>query len=171
MIVSNSTPLIYLAKLGHLPLLQKLFDEVSVPSEVMAEIMRGKHLGFDDAIVVEKAERDGWLRVLKLSSEQKRGLLALRRTFTEISEADAAALVLAKGLSVALCVDDSRAIRVAEVLGLEHIGTFGIILLAVKKKLMGKGRAEKLVLSLPKRGFYIAPDLLTEFLKQLKKGC
>lgn len=169
MIVSNSTPLIYLAKLGHLSLLRKLFDEVSVPGEVMVEVMRGKQLGFDDAMTVEKAERDGWLRVVKLSSGQKRELLALRRIFTEISEADAAALVLAKGLSVALCVDDSRAVRVAEVLGLEHIGTFGIILLAVKKKLIDGKQAEKLVLSLPERGFYIASDLLAEFLKQLRK--
>jgi predicted nucleic acid-binding protein len=42
MIVSNLTPLIYLAKLGNLLLLRKLFDEVRVPNEVMAEIMRGK---------------------------------------------------------------------------------------------------------------------------------
>lgn len=170
MIVSNSTPLIYLAKLSHLSLIQKLFDEVNVPSEVIKEVMRGKQLGFDDAVVVEKAQRDGWLKAVKLSSEQKRELLTLRRTFTEVSEADAAALVLAKGLSATLCVDDSRAVRVAEVLDLKHIGTFGVILLAVEKKLMERKQAEKLVLLLPERGFYIAPDLLAEFLKQLRKG-
>ncbi len=169
MIVSNSTPLIYLAKLGHLSLIRKLFDDVVVPSEVIVEVMRGKELGFDDVVAVEKAQREEWLKVAKLSGEQKRELLSLRRAFTELSEADAAALVLAKGLSATICVDDSRAVRVAEVLGLKHIGTFGVILFAVKKKLVERKQAEKLVLLLPERGFYIAPELLTEFLKQLRK--
>lgn len=133
MIVSNSTPLIYLAKLGHLLFLRKLYGEGNVPSEVMKEVMRGKQLEFDDAAVVEKAERDGWLKVAKLDSKQKRKLLTLRRTFVDISKADAAALVLAKDLSVTFCVDDSRAVRVVEVLGVKHIGTFGIILLATEK--------------------------------------
>ncbi len=169
MIVSNSTPLIYLSKLGHLPLLRKLYGKVNVPSEVMMEVMRGKQLGFDDAAVVEKAGRDGWLKVVELGSGQKRELLTLRRTFDDISEADAAALVLAKDLSATLCIDDSRAARVAEILGLKHIGTFGIILLATEKKLMSGRQAEKLVLSLPEQGFYMGPDLLAEFLKQLKR--
>ncbi|GAI58099.1 unnamed protein product [marine sediment metagenome] len=106
MIVSNSTPLIYLAKLGNLPLLRKLFDEVRVPSEVMAEIVRGKGLGFEDAAVIEGAEE--WLKTVALGGNQKGELLKLCRTFVDISRADAAALVLAKSLRVAICVDDSR---------------------------------------------------------------
>lgn len=168
MIVSNSTPLIYLAKLGHLTLLRKLFKKVNVPDEVMVEVMRGKELGFDDVAIVEKAEQEGWITVTQLNRVQRRDHLKLRRIFSDISEADAAAIVLARSLSVPLCLDDSRAIKVAEVLEVKHIGTLGILLLAVKNGLLGKKQAKKLVFSLPERGFYIAHDLLAEFLKQLE---
>lgn len=169
MIVSDSTPLIYLTKLGNLPLLRKLFDEVRVPNEVMAEIMRGKGLGFEDAAVVEEAKQEGWIKTVALGGDQKRELLKLCRTFVDISRADAAALVLAKSLRATICVDDSRAVKVAEVLGLKHIGTLGVILLSVKRKLLDKKRAEQTVLSLPERGFYVDAGLLSEFLKRLKK--
>jgi len=168
MIVSDSTPLIYSAKLGYLTLLQKLFAKVNVPDEVMAEVMRGKQLGFGDATVIEQAKQEGWIKVIKLNSVQRRELLKLRRTFGDISEADAAAIVLAKSLGANLCLDDSRAIKVAEVLGIKHIGTLGVLLLAVKKKLLSREHVKKLVLLLPERGFYVSHDVLSEFLKQLE---
>ena len=168
MIVSDSTPLIYLAKLGYLTLLRKLFKEINVPSEVAAEIARGKQLGFDDAAVVEKAIQEKWIKVIKLSGSKRRELIKLQKTFRDISEADAAAIVLAKSLDASICLDDSRAIKVAEVLDIKHIGTLGIFLLAVKKKLLGRKQVRELVLLLPKRGFYVSHDLLAEFLKQLE---
>jgi predicted nucleic acid-binding protein len=169
MIVCDSTPLIYLAKLGHLTLLQKLFSEVNVPDEVMTEVMRGKQLGFDDAAIIEKAVQEGWVKTIKLNSQQRRELLRLGRTFSDISDADSAAIVLAKSLGVNLCLDDSRAIKVAEVLGIKHIGTLGILLLAVKREVLSGEHVKELVLSLPKRGFYVSHDLLAEFLKRLER--
>ena len=38
-IVSNPTPLIYLAKAGRLSLLKKVFEEIVIPSEVKIEIV------------------------------------------------------------------------------------------------------------------------------------
>jgi len=169
MIVSNSTPLIYLAKLGHLTPLRKLFAKVNVPDEVMVEVMRGKQLGFDDAAIIEKARQEGWIKAVKLNSAQRRELLRLRRTFSDISDTDAAAIVLAKSLGTNLCIDDSRAIKVAEVLDVKHVGTLGIFLLAVKKGLLGGEKVKELVLSLPEHGFYVAHDLLAEFLEQLER--
>lgn len=169
MIVSDSTPLIYLAKLGHLQLLQDLFFKVSVSTEVMKEIARGKQQGFGDATTIENAASGGWLKVIGLSAAQRRRLSKLRHIFPDISEADASALVLAKDLKVPICVDDHRAVKAAEMLKLKHIGTLGIILLSVKRKSMRRDQAEGLILSLPEHGFFIGPDLISEFLKQLRK--
>lgn len=170
MIVSDSTPLIYLAKLGHLQLLQELFVEVRISAEVMKEIVRGKQQGFGDAMTIENAASVGWLKVIGLSATQRRRLSKFRQMFPDISEADASALVLAKDHKAPLCMDDNRAIRAAEILKLKHVGTLGIILLSVKRKLMRRDQAEGLILSLPEHGFYIGPDLLSEFLKQLRKA-
>jgi len=44
-VVSNATPLIYLAKIGKLYLLKRVFGEVFVPEEVKIEAVdRGKQL-------------------------------------------------------------------------------------------------------------------------------
>jgi len=65
MIVSNATPLIYLAKVGKLELL-KIFGKVYIPEEVKVEVVdKGKSLGKQDSYVVEKAIKEGWIKVLK----------------------------------------------------------------------------------------------------------
>ena len=62
-VVSNVTPLIYLAKIGKIDLLRKVFKEVFIPEEVKVEAGdEGKKLGEKDAYIIEKAINDGWLR-------------------------------------------------------------------------------------------------------------
>lgn len=167
MIVSDSFPLIYLANLNHLKLLRELFNDVSVPEEVMSEIARGKELGFEDAEVIEKAKKDGWIKTISLEDKQRKDVSELLQTFDGISRADASAIVLAESSDSVLCTDDGRAVTVAEVLDVKCIGTLGILLLAVKRDLMSKKQVRELALSLPKRGFYLTHSLLAEFLKKL----
>jgi len=168
MIVCNSTPLIYLAKLGQLELLRGLFGQVRVSEEVWSEVLRGKQLGFADAGVVERAQREGWIKTIRLNERMRREVQKLLEVFTDISAADASTIVLARELRVPAALDDSRAVKVAEALGVKHVGTLGILLLAVKRGLVKKERAKELVLSLPEHGFYVAHDLLAELLKQLE---
>ena len=64
-VVSNSTPLIYLAKIGKLDLLKVLFGEILIPKEVWAEVVeKGKSLGQKDAYAVENAVAQGWIKVV-----------------------------------------------------------------------------------------------------------
>jgi len=54
MIVSNSGPLIHLAKIDRLNLLKELFGEVTIPLEVKLEVVdRGKDEGMADAFLIE----------------------------------------------------------------------------------------------------------------------
>ncbi len=66
MIVSNATPLIYLAKLGRLHLLKDFFQEVIIPEEVKRVVVdRGKEQNSVDAFVVEEALKEGWIKKKK----------------------------------------------------------------------------------------------------------
>ncbi len=169
MIVSNSTPLIHLTKLGHLQLLRELFGEVNAPSHVIKEVLHGKEFGFQDAGIVEKAKQDGWVREVELTRAQEGEILQLKKTFTDISRADAAAIVLARDVGTTVCLDDSRAVKVAEVMGVGHVGTMGVILLAIKKGHIDKKEARELALALPENGFYLTHDLLALFLGKLEQ--
>jgi predicted nucleic acid-binding protein len=67
MIVSNSIVLIYLAKIGKLSLLKKLFKEVIIPAEVFKEVVTiGKEHLHPDAFVIEVAVEDGWIEVKEI---------------------------------------------------------------------------------------------------------
>ena len=49
-IVTNASPLIFLAKIDKLELLIVLFEEVIIPVQVFAEVVtKGKEKGMDDA--------------------------------------------------------------------------------------------------------------------------
>ncbi len=169
MIATNSTPLIYLAKLSYLHLLRDLFDEVIAPADVTREVLSGKTYGYQDAGMAEKGKQDGWLREVELSEAQEAEVLQLRRTFSDISKAGGAAIVVAKGAGVPVCLDDSRAAKVAELMGVGHLGTLAIILLATQRGLMQKKDARRLVLALPERGFFVTHDLLAAFLEKLEQ--
>jgi len=65
-VVCNATPLIYLAKIGKIDLLRKVFGEVIIPEEVRAEVVeKGKLLGERDAYMIENAIGEGWIKVLR----------------------------------------------------------------------------------------------------------
>ena len=55
-VVCNASPIIYLAKIGKLGLLRKLFGEVVITEPVFREVVTvGKSLGRDGAYVIERA--------------------------------------------------------------------------------------------------------------------
>ena len=67
MIVSNSTPLIGLAKIGKLGLLKELFGVIVIPEEVRAETVdRGIENKSPDAFVIRKAVEEGWIVVQEI---------------------------------------------------------------------------------------------------------
>lgn len=107
MIVSNATPLIYLAKVRKLDLL-KIFEEVVIPEEVKIELLAGKLMEMTDAYTVEKAINEGWIKVLKTE------LIDV----PEIHLGEKAALSLAKKLGVKeVLVDETSARAAARLLG------------------------------------------------------
>ncbi|MBE8540544.1 DUF3368 domain-containing protein, partial [Geoglobus acetivorans] len=128
MIVSNATPLIYLAKAGKLHLL-KIFGEVVIPEEVKIEVVdRGKALEKADAYVIEKAINEGWIRVMKAEMVN----LAL-----ELHPGEKAVLSLAKHLGVKeVLVDEKPARFAAKLLGLKPRGTVFVLLRALQEGML-----------------------------------
>ena len=61
MVVSNSSPLIWLAKIGKLTLLKILFGEVSIPRKVHIEITLEKQSA--DSILIGEAVKESWIKV------------------------------------------------------------------------------------------------------------
>lgn len=128
MIVSNSSPLIYLAKLNKLRLLKDFFGEVAVPEKVWEEVAeKGKEENFPDAFAVESAAGEEWLKVKKVKNVKKLEDFG-------IDEGEAEALSLAFELGVKeIMIDQTHARLAAKALGLQPRGTIFVLLRALKK--------------------------------------
>ncbi|MBU3968503.1 MAG: hypothetical protein KKG76_14220 [Euryarchaeota archaeon] len=111
MIVSNSTVLIYLAKIGKLGLLKKLFKKIMIPAEVFNEVViRGKELQNFDAFIVERSVEEGWIEVKDITANEE-----LESFGIDLGEAQA--ISLAKTLGVPVLLDQTHARIAARALG------------------------------------------------------
>ena len=155
-VVSNSSPLIHLAKIGRLDLLRLLFGEVLVPEAVYREcVVEGG--GREDARKIGEA---GWIRVSSVRDVRLKRVL-----LRELDEGEAEAIVLALEESADLVILDEReARRMARSLGLKVTGTIGILMRARREGVIQnlRGELDRLLRS----GFWISRDLYERILRE-----
>jgi len=161
-IVSNATPLIYLAKVPKLDLLRKVFNEVFIPEEVRAEVVdKGKKLGERDAYAVENAIREGWLKV------SQAGVLEVP---IELEPGETAVLSLAKKLGgKEVLVDEVSARTAARLLGLTSRGTVFVLLKALEKKDMDLNGFIETLNQMIAKGFRLREEVYVESIREARR--
>lgn len=152
-IVSNSTVLIYLAKIGKLSLLKKIFRKVLIPGEVFNEVViRGKENQHLDAFVIEGAIEEGWITIKEIGAIQE-----LEEFGIDAGEAEA--ISLAKSLGVPVLLDQTHARIAAKSLGLKPRGTIFILFAALRKKLLTYEEYQNSLEGLVKAGFRMSDEV------------
>ena len=168
-IVSNTSPLIWLSKIGRITLLKKLFGEVIIPEEVYKEaVERGLKEGFSDALVIKECVDQGWIKVPKLNEREIKFCQKMIKHAFEIHLGEAQAIVLARETGVLLLMDESSGRAFAETLGLRVRGTLYVVMKALREKLLGGDEAKEIVLALVSKGFRIEPKLLARILREIE---
>ncbi len=164
MIVSNTSPLIYLAKLGKLELLKRLFNKIIIPWAVYEEVvLRGKERGFIDATIIENAINNDWIEVKKIIAEDI-------NLSSELDAGESEAIQLAKELNASLLlIDDAPARTLAESFGLSVKGTLYVLTKSYKKELINKSEIKNLLSRLISLGFRISPEIYGRILEEIDK--
>ena len=162
----NSSPLIYLGKLGLLSLLQQLFDKVLTVDSVREEVLNPSA---SEYAVLHSAFSD-WLIV----SEIPKSPLLTRLGDMGLHQGEADAILLAyhtkeqKSDSV-IVIDDLAARDVARTLGLKVTGTIGIILRATKNGLLTRNESRTKIRSLVEEtSFRMAAALYSRVVSDLE---
>lgn len=138
MIVSNSGPLIHLAKIDKLQLIKKLFGEVIIPREVKIEVVdRGKNEGMADAFLIENEIESGWIVIHRINDTKVKEIAVS----AGIDEGEASAIMLAKMKKCPVLIDDLAARRFAAGLGLQVVGSIGILIRSTKMHTISKTEA------------------------------
>ncbi|MGD9891427.1 MAG: DUF3368 domain-containing protein [Dehalococcoidia bacterium] len=143
-LVSNASPLIALHQIDCLTLLRRLYASVIIPPAVQREIS-------------PSVGRLTWIATRSLQQPIDSRL----PTTLGAGEREAISLALETGVSQ-IVLDDLRARRRAESLGLEVIETLGILVFAKRQRLIPAVRP--LAESLLDQGFFVSPSVLDDAL-------
>ena len=156
--VVNSSPLIFLAKINRLDLLNKLFDEVIIPKAVYEEaVLNGKR---------DKTEIIKNLNWIKVEEVKNRRLINFLMNFIDYGESEVIAYAVENNIDLVV-LDDKDARKIAREFDLKVIGTLGILIISKKKGYINelKPIIEKLV----DNNFRISEKLLRRILEEVNE--
>ena len=124
-IISDTTPISELTKVGYLDLLPKLFGRVVIPQGVYDELTTGQHPA---ARIVPDLS---WLNVVVVKNRQA---VAELQQIGKLDLGESEAIALAEELKAdRLLIDEKAARQVAKTRNLPLIGTMGVLLLSKRQ--------------------------------------
>ena len=166
-LVFNSTPLIYLAKVGLSKVLEDLKGEKVTSPEVKREVVdEGKRKGVPDAVVLEKLF-DG--KVFQVVEPKDKEFLSRLMKTRGLHVTDAEVLALAKELDGLAVVDDEVARKTAKVYGIAYVGTPYVLMRAVYEGLVTKERAKQAVNEMVFVGWRCSVESYAKIIEALEK--
>ncbi|MDO8460304.1 MAG: DUF3368 domain-containing protein [Nanoarchaeota archaeon] len=155
-VVSNSSSIIFLAKLNIFDLARNVFSRIIVPKAVTKELFEKDSP--ENEIV--KRELNNFLK----ESEVKN----IKDFPLDEGEKAAISLCLEKNVGIFLS-DDKKARRYAKSLGIKVIGILGILLDNIQEKKIDKKEFLRLLNKLIEKGYYISPALYAEVMKKIEE--
>ncbi len=158
-IVSNATPIIYLAKSDKLILLQTIVKEVFIPEAVFREVVvEGIRTQEKDAYRVDKAINQGWLKVKEVNN------VISFQFVLHAGEIEVLSLAKEKKIKTVL-IDDAKARSAAELIGLKPVGTLWIVLQAVRNKIIGFDECLSTLEDIIDSGFYLKDEVYIKVIR------
>lgn len=156
-VVSDTSPISALIRLGQVELLPQVFGQVVIPPAVKTELSYLQQFGFD----LQDLWAADWLSIQAAQNQSLINQLSL-----ELDVGEVAAIALAQELSPQfLVIDEKRGRTVAERLGIPVVGLLGILILAKKQGLLPAIRP--LILELKGIDFFVSDALANRILQRL----
>lgn len=155
LVVSNTSPLLYLHQVGHLDLLRKLYGRVSLPPAVEEELRMGAERG----VAVPDVQGLKWIDVHPLRDT------TLLPVVTDLGpgEAEAIALALSSPGSL-LILDDKLGRRIARLNGVAITGTLGVLVKARREGLLSS--IAPLIEALRRTTMHLTQELIEAALRE-----
>lgn len=136
--VSDAGPLIHLAQVSKLRVLERLFTKVLIVPSINREVVEeGVRLGYPDATVVQGAVTAGYIEIHIPSSKLIRDAQKLAGA-EKLSCSDTETLLVAKTLALPLLTDEKVLSMLGRIHGLEIWSTWTILLEALRIRLLTK---------------------------------
>lgn len=160
--MSNSSPLIWLARIGRLTLLRSLFGEIVIPMRVHEESAQRKKS--PDAVLIGRAVEEGWIKVSEERTDEADALAGV----SGIHLGEAEAILLAQKLDTELIIDEREASATAQMFGVRPIGTIAVLLLALVKNHLTLQEFRECLDGLLASGFWLTVEVYNEALEEAR---
>lgn len=168
-VVSDSTPLIFLAKLSDYHLLETLYHKVHIPQEVYSEvIIAGKGRPGEKELIKAKGD---WIEVRTILNQK---VIKELQDSQGLGKGEAAAMILAQELQANLLLtDDGLARRIAlkffQGTSTMISGTIGVLKLSKQKDIISKSQLKSKIEYLRQEGFYLSDTVYQQILKDIEE--
>ncbi|WP_128223528.1 DUF3368 domain-containing protein [Halobacteriaceae archaeon SHR40] len=164
--VFDATPLIYLAKVERLGLIETLDGVCLVPEAVYQQVVtKGIEAGYTGARRIERRVEDGTLEAVEVEELPVADRLGRN---PGLSRADVAVPACAHSRDGIAVTDEAVGRSAADVEGIETRGTAFVVLSAVSGGVITPEEGRTVIDSMIEQGWYVAPNLYTKILQKLE---
>ena len=160
-VVSDTTPLITLMKVGKLSILHSLFGEVQIPEAVFSEAT-GNETFKDEADIIRKSE---YIRVVEVRDHRQVEFLQ-RVTGLDLGESEAI-IYADENKADLLLMDEAAGRKVAQNMNLPITGSVGILLRAYKSGIITVDDADDAFDRIKRANRHISEPLINKALEIL----
>lgn len=152
-VIFDSCVLSNFALAGSLRVIKSLYQgSAFITDFVSQEILKGIIKGHAGLTPIREALKDGWLREIVLESESEKSLFA--SLFVSLGSGEASSLAVAKIRGFTFACDDKAARKEADLSGVKLTGTLGVLIKAVREKVLAVELADKILRKMISEGFY-----------------
>lgn len=148
---------------GSLEVIRALYEKRAyITYFVAAENMKGITHGYDGLSAVRDALEDGWIQEVTLQGRQEKDIFESLSVSLGLGEASS--MAVARMRKYLFACDDRMARKEADLLGIKLTGTVGILIKAIHSKVIGGKKADEILESMIRHGFYAPVDSVREVL-------
>ena len=160
-VVSDTTPLISLMKIGQLDLVNHLFGEVQIPNAVYEELVSNTRFPDESRQIRECS----FIKRVDVADIQSVKLL---RRSAGLDAGESEAIVLSDSLGASLLLmDEAKGRQVAMQMGIRIMGTIGMLLAAYKEELLSKEEILHCIEILKTTGRHISERLYKQLMEKM----
>jgi predicted nucleic acid-binding protein len=164
--VFDATPLIYLAKVDRLSLVEHLDASCVIPERVYEEVVgTGLDQGYPDARRIERSVDAGRFDIVSVETSP---LLSRLQSNSNLSDADADVLACADVHDGVAVMDETYGRDVAATEGITTRGTAYLVLKPASEGTISVADARSVIDAMIDEGWYCAPDVYAKIVQKLE---
>ncbi len=160
-VVADTTPLISLMKVGHLNLVHQLFGEILIPNAVFEELVYNSRFPEESKMIRECSF------IKRVDIEDVRAVQLLQRS-SGLDAGESEAIILSDMTDASLLLmDEVKGRQVARQMGIQLMGTIGMLLVGYQEKKISKEEILDCIEMLKITGRHISNKLYEQLLEKI----